>query len=142
MDSAEVVKVKRHVSPSLKQIKALQLRSQGYSKRKAMIEAGYSIQTADHNANSLFKSRAAEQIIGALKSELLDEGLTTQLMAKKIKKWINAKKTDKDDYKTQQGAFRAWKDVMEPKSEEGHSGVKRRVTFEEFIGEPKNEGGL
>lgn len=125
----------RHVTPSVKQIKALQLISQGYSRRRAMIEAGYSLQTANHSSSLIVKSKAAKQLTEAMKAGLVEHGLDVDFFIKKFKKWVNAKKSDDDDYPTQQRAYKDWKEIMEPKDEEGRKPT-RKITFEEFIEEP------
>ena len=123
----------RHRTPSPKQIKALQLISQGYSKRRAMMESGYS--TNYSNTGSVTKSRAAVQILDSMKTALYkNPKLAGDYLAGKFEKWLEAQKGDKDDYKTQIEAMKLYKDIMQPQKED--QGVKRRVTFEEFVGEP------
>lgn len=136
MDNVEKPKRKLHVTPTVKQIKALELMSKGYNKRRAMIEAGYSVGSANHSNNLVTRSRAAEQITEAMKSQLITRGIDVNFMIDKFVKWMNAKKKDKDDYKTQQAAYKFWKDIMDPK-DEPVKGIKRKVTFEEFIGDEK-----
>jgi hypothetical protein len=120
---------RRHRAPTTKQIRALQLINQGYSKRRAMIEAGYSKSTA--NTKNVVKSSAAIQILDSMKNSLQDPRLSGQFMANKMVQWLDAKKSDPDDYKTQIAAFREYKNIMEPEKDE--SRIKKRVTFEEFI---------
>ena len=122
----------RLITPSARQIKALQLVSKGYSKRKAMLEAGYALSTANKESHLLTKSKAAKQITDYLKSGLADAGYDTNFVIQKFGEWFNAQKKDKADYKTQQAAYRFWKDIMEPKQKDDGP-LKRKITFEEFI---------
>ena len=124
---------RRHRTPSPKQIKALQLINQGYSKRRAMIEAGYSKSTANCKPHLVTRSRAALEVYESMKGALTNSKLNGEYMARKFEKWLEAQKTDKDDYKTQIAAFREFKDVVKPV--ESESGLKRKITFEEFIGD-------
>lgn len=136
-----VEKKHRHRAPSIKQIKFLQLLNQGYPKSRAMREAGYSKGTIrGAYRHNILKSSGILQGIDDMRNELRNSKLNGIYLAKKFEQWLDAKKTDKDDYKTQIAAFREYKEIFKP--QEGESKIKRRVTFEEFIGEDKNEGGL
>ena len=124
---------RRHRTPSVKQIRAIQLRNQGYSKRRAMIEAGYSINSADTHKDMVFKSRAAVDIYDIMKNSLRDSGLTADYMAKKFEQWMDAQKEDPDDYSTQLQAAKLYKEIMQPQKE-NPTNLKRKVTYEEFLG--------
>jgi len=137
---------KRNRTPSLKQIKALQLINQGYSKHRAMLEAGYSEGSSRHPKVNLMNSKAVASVLESMKSELVDSGLTGKYMAKKFQEWLEAKKivtspTEEDkvlpDYDVQIKAYDRWEKRMgEPSG--GGNGLKRKVTFEEFVtGEEK-----
>ena len=67
---------RRHRTPSTKQIRAIQLRNQGYTKRRAMIEAGYSVTSSIAHPAMVFKSRAALDIFDEMKDSLKDSNLT------------------------------------------------------------------
>lgn len=130
---------RRHRTPSVKQIKAIQLRNQGYSKRRAMIEAGYSINSANSHKDMVFKSRAALDIYESMKESLRSSKLNGDYMARKFEQWMDAQKDDPDDYQIQLQAAKLYKEVMQP-AKEVPSNLKRKVTFEEFIGvETKDE---
>ena len=138
MDNPAPIKKRRHVRPSLKQTRALQLISQGYSKRRAMIEAGYSMYYAKSvGPKRLMQSRAVQGVIETMKAEMVNSDLTPQYMVGKIKRWMEAQKDDKEDFKTQQSAYKFWKDIMSEKKEDNN--LKKRITFEEFIGEDKKD---
>ena len=123
----------RHRTPSVKQVKALQLMSQGYSKRRAMIEAGYSKSTADNKPHLVTRSKAAVQIMNTMKDALYNNPkLKGEYLAGKFVQWLEAQKDDKDDYKTQLKAMEIYKEIMEPQKET--PGVKRKITYEEFLG--------
>ena len=134
---------RRHRTPTPKQIRALQLINQGYSKRKAMLEAGYSKATANGKTHLVTRSRAAMEVFESMKGALSSSKLNGEYMARKFEKWLEAQKDDKDDYKTQIAAFKEFKDIVKPAETE--SGLKRKITFEEFVGdsgETENENKL
>lgn len=133
---------RRHRAPSVRQIRALQLMNQGWSKRRAMREAGYSEHSVKVHPHLVTRSRAALEIFDSMKDALVNSELNGEYMAAKIKRWLEAQKGDPDDYQTQIAAGRLYKDIVTPK-EVPASNLKRKVTFEEFIGEvPKNENKL
>ena len=123
---------RRHRTPTPKQIKALQLINQGYSKRKAMLEAGYAKSTANCKTHLVTRSRAAMEVFESMKGALTSSKLNGEYMARKFEKWLEAQKSDPDDYKTQIAAFKEFKDVVKPA--EAESGLKRKITYEEFLG--------
>jgi hypothetical protein len=130
----------RHRTPTLRQIKAIQLMNQGYSKRRAMIEAGYSVHSANVHPHEVTRSRAALEIFDSMKDALINSKLNGEYMAAKIKRWLEAKKSDPDDYQTQIAAGRLYRDIVEPK-QVSPSNLKRKVTYEEFLGiEDKKDG--
>src|SRR5258708_14965648 len=138
----EKIKKTRHRTPTLKQIKALQLVNQGYSKQRAMLEAGYSKNVAKVGGR-LLKGRAVLAILESMKKELVDSGLTSKYMALKFKEWMEAQKTvtshtepDREvpDYDTQIKAYDRWEKVINHDQENQTKGYKRKVTFEEFVG--------
>ena len=130
---------RRHRSPTVKQIRALQLINQGYSKARAMREAGYSKNSAKTHAGELLKARAIMDIYDMMKDSLRDSKLTGDYMAKKFEKWMEAQKDDPDDYKTQLAAAQLYKEIIKPAATEP-KGIKRKVTYEEFLSEgPKDE---
>jgi hypothetical protein len=145
MEPEQPVKPRKHRNqvPTLKQIRAIQLINQGYSKHKAMIMAGYSKYVAEAPTNNLMSKRGVKAILESMKTELIDAGLTSKYMVNKFKEWLEAQQlrtslTEPDkmvpDYKTQLTAYKEWKEVMGPVSQKG---IKRRVTFEEWIGDKK-----
>lgn len=137
----EIKEIKhRHRTPSAKQIRALQLINQGYSKRRAMLEAGYAKSTANCKPHLVTRSRAAMEVFESMKGALTNSKLNGEYMARKFEKWLEAQKDDKDDYKTQIAAFKEFKDVVKPAEEQ--SGLKRKITYEEFLGEEENENKL
>lgn len=136
----------RRRSPTIKQIRAIQLINQGYSKHRAMLEAGYSKYVAENPKGNLMHKKGVQTLLESMKSELIDAGLTTTYMVNKFKEWLEAQQiktslTEPDkvvpDYKTQLTAYKEWKEVMKPN--EGGKGLKRRITFEDFVGTDKKE---
>lgn len=130
----------RHRKPSLKQIKYTQFRSMGYSKAKSMRMAGYSISTSKGSKfmQNIDKSKGVLQVVDDVKDALKNSKLTGQFIADKFEEWLNAKKDSKSDYKVQIEAFRQFREITKPTQQEV-SRVKRKVTFEEFIGENENK---
>lgn len=128
----------RHQKPTNKQIRALHLiATKGYSKRKAMIEAGYSVTTASHNA---INPESFLEVLEKVKYELLkDPDIQSGFLVKKFKEWMNATKETKfgvvPDYSTQFGGYDRYKELTEgfEKSTNGRKGVTKKITFEEFI---------
>ena len=105
-----------------------------------MIEAGYSVNSANTHKKMVFQSRAAVDIYDMMKNSLRDSSLTADYMARKFEQWMNAQKSDPDDYNTQLQAGKLYKEIMQPQKE-NPSNLKRKVTFEEFLGvdDKKNE---
>ena len=130
---------RRHRVPTPRQIRAVQLINQGYSKAKAMRMAGYSKTSSRAHTSLVSKSRAILDIYDMMKDSLRDSGLTADYMAKKFERWMEAKKDDPDDYRTQLEAAKLYKEIIKP-VDEPQKGIKRKLTIEEFVGiEPKDE---
>lgn len=134
----------RNQAPSLKQIKTMQLVSQGYTLHRAMKEAGYS-QSSLKQGWKWKKSPVVQNMMLGLAGKLRDKGFTTDLIADKFIEWINAEKvtkfgTDKD-YDTQIKAYDRAKEILNPTTE--GKGIKRKLTIEEFVtgDETPIEGG-
>ena len=131
----------RNKKPTMKQVRALQYISQGMSKRQAMIKAGYAESSASAPGNMLMKRAGVKQLLDSFKLDLIRAGLTGEHWANKILEWSDATKIDHSqtgpdlnvpDYDTQIKGFDRWHKVMAPESEP--SGIKRKLTIEEFIG--------
>lgn len=113
---------------------------QGMSVRKAMIKAGYSIQTANHGVTN-FKSKSFISAVQDIRKELLDIGVTPQRIAKKINDLLDAKKAivvDKqielvDDNQIQSKTVDQVRDIWGMGEGDANGKVKRRLTVEEFI---------
>lgn len=143
---------------TVKQITALTLldkidpaTNKPYSKRKAMLKAGYSERVAA-NPKKLMQSQAVTNLVEKFHLELRDEGVTTAYLAKKFKNALDAKKKillkigvddnnkpifdliQEDDMNIQLQAMKMLKEVygLQPSPKEPE-GVKRRITLEEFI---------
>lgn len=136
--------------PTLKQIRALQYRNQGMSKRAAMMKAGYSKGAYNNPGAVLMKSRGVKQIINSMAGDLEDAGLTAEFMSLKFQEWISATKVhssptgpDRDvpDYQTQLRAYKAWKDIIDAERGTGDDKgkVKRKLTIEEFVTDDPEE---
>ena len=120
---------------TLKQVTALKLISQGYSKRQAMLKAGYSAGSADHPSSRLLQRVSTQEMLDDFRDILVKEGLTAAYMANKFKEWLNAGKSNGNpDYTTQIRCYDRWKDILErEESPENHGKIKRRISFEEWI---------
>jgi hypothetical protein len=140
----EPTKIKkwRRGQPTVKQVKALQNINQGMSVRKALIEAGYSIKTAN-KSTLFFKAKGVQSAIMGLKMEIQNIGITNKRIAAKFNEWIDAKKKvgtkmgilEDNDYDTQIKAYDRMKDIWN--ADENPAGkIKRKLTIEEFVNEP------
>lgn len=137
----------KHSRPATsKQITALKLinevdpeTNKPYSKRKAMLKAGYSVKAAE-NPKRLMESQAITTIVDQFKLELKDRGVTTAYLASKYAEWLDATNAiGRPDYHVQLEAGKLIKDVYDlkpPTQKTDDKGVTRRVTLEEFINTP------
>ena len=108
----------RRGQPTATQVKALQNINQGMSVRKALIEAGYSIKTAN-KSTLFFKAKGVQNAIMGLKMEIQNIGITNKRIAAKFNEWIDAKKKvftkmgefEDNDYDTQIKAYDRMKDI-------------------------------
>jgi len=131
----------RRGQPTVKQVKALQNINQGMSVRKALIEAGYSIKTAN-KSTLFFKAKGVQSAIMGLKMEIQNIGITNKRIAAKFNEWIDAKKKIStkqgiiidEDYPTQLAAFDRMKDIWNADENPGGK-VKRKLTIEEYVNE-------
>jgi hypothetical protein len=136
----------RRGQPTVKQVKALQNINQGMSVRKALIEAGYSIKTAN-KSTLFFKAKGVQSAIMGLKMEIQNIGITNKRIAAKFNEWIDAKKKLStksgvivdEDYDTQIKAYDRMKDIWDA-DENPQGQVKRKLTIEEFVEPTKEEG--
>lgn len=87
---------KHHKKASIKQITALKLMNETdpetgkmYTKRKAMLRAGYSKKMAN-NPKHLMQSQAIVSIVDKFHLELKDAGITTAYLANKYAEWLDA----------------------------------------------------
>lgn len=136
-------KKRRHQIATPKQIRALQLINQGYSKRQAMLKAGYSVNTANTRSGIFMKSEGVRHMIANVGRQLEDEGLTAVFIAEKVKEWFNATKEGKKgkdipDYETQQRAFDKWYKLIGGDQQGHDSKVKQRITFEKFVSDEED----
>lgn len=146
--------MQRKRTPTLKQIKTLQLVNQGMTVHRAMKEAGYKKRTYE-KSSEFMKSPVVKQMIMNMGKELRDKGLTEKFMAGKFEEWINAKQkkneyvgkddsgkpmyeeVENPDYDTQIKAYDRWDKAVNPN--QITPGTKRKLTIEEFVtGEEPN----
>lgn len=143
--------MKRDRKPTQKQITAIQLINNGMSPRKAMLKAGYSKESAGHPTKRLLQSQGVQTLIDKFHFELKDQGITTAYLAKKYAEWLDATDVvtgafgpikDKDtgevitrpNYRTQLEAGKMLKEIFNiTPSKKETEGLKKRVTFEEFV---------
>jgi len=136
MDNLTPVREIKHRKrkPSARQVKAFHYMSQGMSKRAAMLKAGYSLNVANTHGKWLTQeSMASRELFDNLKRSLTGTKITGEYLANKFQQWLEAQKDDKADYKTQLQAFRELMGAVKP-AENTSEGVKRKITFEEFVG--------
>mgnify|MGYP001566966698 CR=1 FL=1 len=140
--------MKRKRTPSLRQVKTLQLMSQGYTKHRAMKEAGYSASSLKQGKRIIDNSPAVRNYVNQVYPELIKLGIDAPYEANKIKEWLEAKKPfsshtepDKmvDDFEIQ---IKAYDRLQQLKPTVNKKGIKRKLTIEEFItegGEPNSQ---
>lgn len=148
---------------TVKQITALKLINEidpetgkPYSKRKAMLQAGYSQKMAN-NPDRLMKSQAIRTVVERFQLELKDVGITTAYLASKYAEWLDAsqplvtmagvvkdeagKVVTKPLYQVQLEAGKMLRDVMNivPQKEKMPEGATGKMTLEKFVfGETEN----
>lgn len=127
------------------QIKGLHYMNQGYSKRQALLKAGYSLEVAEHPTKQFMEKGGVKKMIETMGNELVDAGLTTAYMVNKFTQWMEAQKvvtspTEEDkyvpDYAIQMKAYQEWKKIMDADRalhNPGGEQVKKRLTIEEFV---------
>lgn len=133
---------RRNRRPSPLQIKALQLVQQGMSKRKAMLQAGYSLSSAN-NSQKLMRARGVKNALESMRTYLEQEGINQERLAKKLNQFLEQKKIDHshtepdmlvDDTDTQRFAWDRAHKIVNPDTPP--EGLKRKLTIEEFITGP------
>jgi len=131
----EHLRRKRRSYPTVRQIKTLQLMNQGMSKRKAMITAGYKPGWASRPYKEFFSSPAVKSVLLGMKDVMIDQGLTKEFMAAKIKQWVDAEGEKGPDFETQIKAYDRWEKIMEREEQSQLQGgkVKRKIEFTEFV---------
>lgn len=115
------------------------------SKRQAMLKAGYSPMSALNPKQNLMETQAIRSIIDKFHLQLKNEGITTEIVAKKYAEHLNAQKPIIDlktgeviaevpDYKTQTEARKDLKDIfgLTPTKEDVKN-VSRTITLTEYL---------
>lgn len=102
------------------------------SKRKAMIEAGYSISTANQ-AKRVIQTNSMKGLTENLLDSLIGAGISAEFLANKFVEWLNAENSDKPDYNTQIGAFDRLIEIFKGLDEGKEKKSLRRLTVEEWI---------
>lgn len=137
---------KRRQKPTQKQVDALKYYMQGYSKRQALLKAGYAVSVANA-PTEYFRTPMMLALYDKMQGHFEREGITLPYVAKKVKQWFEAESVTVDkyggehrqpDYKIQQGAFDRWKSFVEPKQGEGQL-KKKEMTLTEYITGDENE---
>lgn len=126
-----------------KQKRMAQFMLQGYTKRQAMLKAGYSKNVADKSMLSNQKTILAffEGVRGRFSRLGVDEGF----VAEKMREWMTANKTlltkhgekEVPDYKTQIEGYDRFAKLIEPK--EMVVGKKREIKLTEWIKDEEEE---
>jgi len=107
----------------------MQFRAQGLSKRQSLIQAGYSISTANQ-AKRVFKTEGMVSLMENFQHELVDAGLTTEYWVGKIKEW-----SESESPKIQQEAYNIWLEVMNTEESKKSENPSRKITLEEWLKE-------
>ncbi len=136
----------KNIHPTIRQIKTLQNINKGMSTRRAMIEAGYSIQTAN-KGGYFFKSPVVKNKIAELKFAMNEVNIDPTRIAKKLDKLLDAQKPfsshtepDKmiDDHKIQLETVKEIRDIWGI-DDLAPGQTKRTITWEEVINTPKED---
>lgn len=124
--------------PTKKQTTALALIANGMSAGEAMRKAGFSVNASRNPKQNLYSRAGVIQAYQSL--ELDNHGLNETYLASKIKQFMEAKKTDPDDYKTQTKGAEMLIELkgLKAKQKEQQQPV-RRITFEEWVTMPAEE---
>ncbi len=135
MISEELIKAKRKykVSPTKRQLTALQLINKGMKPTKAMRAAGYSESAARNPKQALLDSTALSALVDDLKLELENAGLTKAYIAQKIYRLTNANKEDEDDYKIQLGALQLATKIHQEAKKPQEGQISRKIELTEYI---------
>lgn len=133
------IKGGRKRSLTQKQIQSVKYRMQGYSKRQAMIKAGYSVTTA--TTQDPKTSKMITTFLEGVKGRFRDLGLDEAFVAEKMKEWMTAEKPlitkqgvigTTPDYKIQIEGYDRYKDIVEPKTTDNR-GKKKELVLTEWI---------
>ncbi len=114
--------------PSVRQIKTLQLISQGLSKRQAMIKSGYSVSSANQ-AKHIFDKKTMQSLIQSYNGLFEKQGITPEFIAAKFVEWFNS-----PDEKIQLQAYDRYEKIVGINHENNNPpGIKRTISIEEFV---------
>ena len=123
--------------------------NQGYSKRKAMIEAGYALSYASTSSPKEFlSSPGVRATLMGMKDALVNAGLTREYMAQVILQATQADKyiishTEGDhvvpDHDVRLKASKEWREYMTMKDSEDPTRIKKKVEFTEYFDDIKKE---
>ncbi len=120
-------------NPSVRQIRTFQLINQGYSKRRAMREAGYSISSANQ-AKRIMQTDSMVGLVETFQDKLFDAGLTPEYIALKLAEFIDAKKPDGyPDYPTQIRALELCLKIFEEAYKKEERKPTRTITVTDWV---------
>ena len=125
--------------PTEKQVRALHFLMKGHSKRKSMMEAGYSESSAS-GSQAQIAPMLEQGITPRMKQKLQEFGVHAEAWAAKFKEWKDAKDIvvtkdgviEKPDYQTQVKAYDRWATLLGVNGEVKKPGMKRKMTIEEY----------
>lgn len=128
-----------------KQRRMAQYMLQGYTRRQAMIKAGYSTMTA--NKSFIKQQTTVVSFFEGVRGRFSKLGVDEDFVATKIREWMTANKVintgmgtkEVPDYKTQIEAYDRFQKLVDP-NQQGDKGKKREIKLTEWIqGEEKSD---
>ena len=124
----------RDRKPTIKQIKALKFKAQGYSARASLLKAGYSENVANTSTH-YFNNKGMQLAVASIKGYLNKMGKDDETIASKISEFIDAKRVTKNgdvaDYPTQIQGVKIYLDLDAKKPQDNLK--KREMTITEYI---------
>lgn len=110
--------------------------AQGKSKRQAMIQAGYSISTANQ-AKRVMGTIGMRNLVETMQDKIYAVGITPEFMASKLKEWLEATKivngVECPDYNSQIASFDRWFEIVKEVEKKKENKPTRRISIEEWI---------
>lgn len=110
--------------------------SQGYSRRQAMLHAGYKLSTANQSIR-VMRTNSMINLVESFQDKLAKAGITTDYIAAKIAEWMEATKivngNEVPAYDTQLKAYSIVVTIMKETEKMQDGKPKPKLSIEEFL---------